>query len=218
MQSGHTLSSRACRAARRRRGRDARCRQRGYRQTSRAARPFDTTFARAPAEPVFAPRDALAARDARTFARVVLGVTQAECSAAFRSSPLKRAQPPAMKRNAAVVLGKDVLRCAHRVRGVYAHRRAAGAPDVRDASTTPEPRARPLASSAGALRPRGPRAARAPCPSPPGLAAPRARPRRRPRELSRPEPGDQLRRAGVARRLLSRGGDPVGEPAPAARG
>jgi epoxyqueuosine reductase len=56
-------------------------------------------------EPAFASREALAGKDARTLARVLLGMTQVEFSAAFKGSPMKRAKLRGLKRNAAVVLG-----------------------------------------------------------------------------------------------------------------
>ncbi len=58
-----------------------------------------------PAGSPFAPREALAGKDARTLARGVFGITQAEISAAFKGSPMKRAKLRGLKRNAAVVLG-----------------------------------------------------------------------------------------------------------------
>jgi len=62
-------------------------------------------FARELAEPAFAPREALAGKDARTLAREILAKTQEEFSAAFKNSPMKRAKLRGLKRNAAVVLG-----------------------------------------------------------------------------------------------------------------
>jgi epoxyqueuosine reductase len=47
----------------------------------------------------------LAGKDARQLARHLLGMSQQELSGAFEGSPMKRAKLPAMKRNAAVVLG-----------------------------------------------------------------------------------------------------------------
>ena len=67
--------------------------------------PWNQRFAQALAEPAFAPRDALAGRDARTLARELLAMTQEELSAAFKNSPMKRAKLRGLKRNAAVVLG-----------------------------------------------------------------------------------------------------------------
>jgi epoxyqueuosine reductase len=55
--------------------------------------------------PDFAPREALAGRDARTLAREILAMDVDAYRAAFRGSAMKRAKLPAMKRNAAVVLG-----------------------------------------------------------------------------------------------------------------
>jgi epoxyqueuosine reductase len=47
----------------------------------------------------------LGGKDARTLARELLGMSQAEFSAAFKGSPMKRAKLRGLKRNAAVVLG-----------------------------------------------------------------------------------------------------------------
>jgi hypothetical protein len=58
-----------------------------------------------PADSPFAPREALAGKDARTLARELLGMTQDDLSPAFRASPMKRAKLRGLKRNAAVVLG-----------------------------------------------------------------------------------------------------------------
>lgn len=62
----------------------------GY-DVSRDVGPWTVRFARELEEPVFAPRDALAGKDARTLAREILGMTQKEFSAAFKRSPMKRA-------------------------------------------------------------------------------------------------------------------------------
>ena len=58
-----------------------------------------------PADSSYAPRDVLAGKDARQLARDLLGMAQAEFSAALRGSPIKRAKLRGLKRNAAVVLG-----------------------------------------------------------------------------------------------------------------
>ena len=76
-----------------------------YRQMSQDVCPWNGRFARELREPAFAPREALAGRDARQLARDVLGMTQSEFSAAFKGSPMKRAKLRGLKRNAAVVLG-----------------------------------------------------------------------------------------------------------------
>ncbi|MBA3672336.1 MAG: hypothetical protein H0W68_09990 [Gemmatimonadaceae bacterium] len=55
--------------------------------------------------PEFAPRETLAARDARPLARELLAMSQAELSAAFTRSPMKRAKRGGLARNAAVALG-----------------------------------------------------------------------------------------------------------------
>jgi epoxyqueuosine reductase len=63
---------------------------------------FTTTL---PAGSPFQPRAAIAGKDARTLAHELLAMSQAEFSAAFKSSPMKRAKLRGLKRNAAVVLG-----------------------------------------------------------------------------------------------------------------
>jgi len=68
--------------------------------------PWNVRFARAlPNDSPYAARAALGARDARSLARELLGMSQAEFSAAFKGSPMKRAKLRGLKRNAAVVLG-----------------------------------------------------------------------------------------------------------------
>ena len=77
-----------------------------YRHSSQSVCPWNVRFARElPDDSPFAPREALAGKDARALARELLGMTQGGFSAAFKGSPMKRAKPPAMQRNAAVVLG-----------------------------------------------------------------------------------------------------------------
>ena len=67
--------------------------------------PWNVRFARElPEGSPFAPREALAGRDARSLARDLLGMSQPEFSAAFRGSPMKRAKLRGLKRNAAVIL------------------------------------------------------------------------------------------------------------------
>jgi epoxyqueuosine reductase len=68
--------------------------------------PWNIRFAKdLPEDSPFQPRAALAGKDARTFAREVLAMDVDAYRAAFRGSPMKRAKLPALKRNAAVVLG-----------------------------------------------------------------------------------------------------------------
>ena len=67
--------------------------------------PWNVRFARELAEPAFAARPAIAAKDARSFAREILDMTQEEFSRAFSQSPMKRAKLRGLRRNAAVVLG-----------------------------------------------------------------------------------------------------------------
>ena len=56
-------------------------------------------------EPAFAPRDGLNSRDTRVLARTFLTMSQAEFSARFKGSAMKRAKRRGLARNAAVVLG-----------------------------------------------------------------------------------------------------------------
>ena len=82
--------------------------------------PWNVRFARElPVDSPYTPRGALGAKDARTLARELLGMTQPEFSTAFKGSPMKRAKLRGLKRNAAVVLGNvgtaddaAVLTCA----------------------------------------------------------------------------------------------------------
>lgn len=67
--------------------------------------PYNVKFAQELKEAAFAPREALAGKDARTLARELLIMTQAEFSAAFKGSPTKRAKLRGLKRNAAVSMG-----------------------------------------------------------------------------------------------------------------
>ena len=67
--------------------------------------PFTQKFSRELSEPAFAPRPALAGKDARSLARELISLSPAEFSVAFRGSPMKRAKLRGLKRNAAVVLG-----------------------------------------------------------------------------------------------------------------
>jgi len=68
--------------------------------------PWNEKFARAlPEESPFAPRAAIAGKDARTLAHELLAMSQEEFSEQFRGSPMKRAKLRGLKRNAAVVLG-----------------------------------------------------------------------------------------------------------------
>jgi epoxyqueuosine reductase len=67
--------------------------------------PFNVKFAQELKEPAYAPRAAIAGRDARQLARELLAMTQEEFRVWFRNSPMKRAKLRGLKRNAAVVLG-----------------------------------------------------------------------------------------------------------------
>ena len=76
-----------------------------YRHVSQTCCPFSIKFAQELTEPAFSSREVLGGRDARTLAREILQMTQAEFSTAFKGSPMKRAKLRGLKRNAAVVLG-----------------------------------------------------------------------------------------------------------------
>ena len=68
--------------------------------------PWNEKFSRAlPEGSLFAAREAIAGKDARTLARELVAMTQEEFSDRFRRSPMKRAKLAGLKRNAAVVLG-----------------------------------------------------------------------------------------------------------------
>ena len=67
--------------------------------------PWNVTFARELTEPAFAPRAAIAGKDARTLAQDLLAMSQEEFSVAFKGSPMKRARLRGLQRNAAVLLG-----------------------------------------------------------------------------------------------------------------
>ena len=69
--------------------------------------PWNMRFARELKVPEFAPRAALAGKDAQALARDLLAMSQEEFSAAFKGSPMKRAKLRGLKRNAAVVLGNS---------------------------------------------------------------------------------------------------------------
>ncbi len=72
--------------------------------------PWNVRFSLELREPAFAPRAALGTaeggvKDARTLARELLAMSQAEFSAAFKGSPMKRTKRRGLARNAAVALG-----------------------------------------------------------------------------------------------------------------
>ena len=76
-----------------------------YRHISQSVCPWNLKFSSDLSEPAFAAREVIAGKDALTFAREVLTMSQAEFSAAFKGSPMKRAKLRGLQRNAAVVLG-----------------------------------------------------------------------------------------------------------------
>jgi len=77
-----------------------------YRYISQDVCPWNVRFSKElPNDSPYAPRKALAGKDARTLAREILAMDVDAYRAAFEGSPMKRAKLPAMKRNATVVLG-----------------------------------------------------------------------------------------------------------------
>jgi epoxyqueuosine reductase len=76
-----------------------------YRHSSQDVCPWNHKFAGELSEPAFASRDGLDSRDARALAREFLSMSQAEFSARFKGSAMKRAKRRGLARNAAVVLG-----------------------------------------------------------------------------------------------------------------
>lgn len=67
--------------------------------------PYNHKFSLPLSESAFSARAAIAGKDARTLARDFLSMSQADFSAAFKGSPMKRAKLRGLKRNSAVVLG-----------------------------------------------------------------------------------------------------------------
>lgn len=67
--------------------------------------PWNVSFARELREEAFAPREAIAGKDARALARAILEMDEESYRAAFSGSPMKRAKLRGLARNAAVVLG-----------------------------------------------------------------------------------------------------------------
>ncbi|HEX5179516.1 MAG TPA: tRNA epoxyqueuosine(34) reductase QueG [Gemmatimonadaceae bacterium] len=67
--------------------------------------PFSSKFSRPLLEPAFAPRPAIAGKDARMLAREFLSMSPSEYSTVLQGSPMKRAKLGGLKRNAAIVLG-----------------------------------------------------------------------------------------------------------------
>ena len=77
-----------------------------YRHSSQSVCPWNVKFSQelAAGSP-FAAREFIAGKDAVTLSRELLAMSQAEFSAAFKGSPMKRAKLRGLKRNASVVLG-----------------------------------------------------------------------------------------------------------------
>lgn len=77
-----------------------------YRRSAQEVCPWNVSFAEELKEPAFAARDFIARKDARMLAEDLLAIEQADFSAAFRKSPMKRAKLAGLQRNARVVLGR----------------------------------------------------------------------------------------------------------------
>ena len=69
--------------------------------------PWNEKFAQELKEPAFKPREFIAGKDARALAEELLAMGQAEFSAAFRKSPMKRAKLAGLHRNARVMLANS---------------------------------------------------------------------------------------------------------------
>ena len=82
-----------------------------YRHSAQSCCPFNVKFAQELKEPAFAPRAVIAGKDARTLAADLLAMEQAEFSAAFRKSPMKRAKLAGLQRNARVVSREAGRQC-----------------------------------------------------------------------------------------------------------
>ncbi len=77
-----------------------------YRHISQDVCPWNVKFAQElPEGSALAARAMFVEKDARTLAREILAMDQAEYAAAFKGSAMKRAKLWMLKRNAAVVLG-----------------------------------------------------------------------------------------------------------------
>jgi len=66
--------------------------------------PLECPFSKELKESSFAPREAIAEKDARTLAREILAMSDEDVRTASKGSPMKRAKLRGLKRNAAVVL------------------------------------------------------------------------------------------------------------------
>ncbi|MHB1297105.1 MAG: tRNA epoxyqueuosine(34) reductase QueG [Gemmatimonadaceae bacterium] len=66
--------------------------------------PWNVRFSQELAEPAFAPRKAIAGKDAHTLAHELLAMSPEEYAAAFKGSAMKRAKLIGLQRNASVVL------------------------------------------------------------------------------------------------------------------
>jgi len=77
------------------------------RHTSQEVCPWNVKFAQEVKEPRFEARQAIAGKDAKTLAADILAMSEDEFRAAFKVSSMKRAKVAGLRRNAAVVLGKQ---------------------------------------------------------------------------------------------------------------
>ena len=76
-----------------------------YRHSSQTCCPWNVKFSEQLTERAFDARPVFAGKDVRTLARDLLQMSQAEFSAAFKNSPMKRAKLRGLQRNAVVALG-----------------------------------------------------------------------------------------------------------------
>ena len=67
--------------------------------------PWNVRFSAEPAETAFAPREAIADKDALALSRDLIAMDEEQFRSRFRNSPMKRAKRRGLARNAAVVLG-----------------------------------------------------------------------------------------------------------------
>ncbi len=76
-----------------------------HQHTSQEVCPWNVKFARSlPTDSPFAPRAAIAGKDARALAEELLVMTLEQFSATFKGSPMKRAKLGGLSRNAPIAL------------------------------------------------------------------------------------------------------------------
>jgi epoxyqueuosine reductase len=82
-----------------------------YRHISQSVCPWNRKFSQELADDSpFRAREFIAGKDALTLATDILALDQAQFSAVFRKSPMKRAKLDGLRRNAAVVLSNSAIR------------------------------------------------------------------------------------------------------------